>query len=253
MIFSQNPSVLSNKIDADAISKSWPRSEELTVRAVQEQVKFFRKEIQKVQSGKGATPSTPGSKTFTSTPRKTTTPASVTPSKRANGINTRTPTSSCKKRKLSRNKKDSDESDEDPVLSSEASAPDANDTDEDDSPLAKIPTAIERRTLPARSKSRSKSYVAESDSGEPDAGAKDPDSEIDSEFSISKMNDNERTKGRNAVGTLLKGMLAKESVVNGDGDSGETRADNEQEDVAGNIKTENGDSDADSGTTSRTS
>lgn len=225
MIVSQHPGILS-KIDTNAISKTWPKGER-TARAIQEQVKSLRKEIQSGNFGakSGGAPSAPSRSATTAAKPKSNTKVftpNVTPSKRANGTSERTPTSSAKKRRVTARQRDSDESEE-PELTSEEEAPQADDTDEDE-PLANVPTSRERRTLPARSKSQSKSYVAESDSEGRDAGARDTDSGVDSEFSLSKMNEEGEKKGRNAVGTVLRKMMAgKEKVVqNGvDGESGE--------------------------------
>jgi len=225
MIVSQHPGILS-KIDTNAISKTWPKGER-TARAIQDQVGLFRKEIQSGNFGvkSGGAPSTPNRSTTTDAKPKSNTKVftpSVTPSKRASGSGARTPTSSAKKRRVTARQRDSDESEE-PELTSEEEAPQADDTDEDE-PLANVPTRSERRTLPARSKSRSKSYVAESDSEGRDTGARDTDGGVDSEFSLSKMNEEGKKKGGNAVGTLLRKMMAgkEKTVQNGDdGESGE--------------------------------
>lgn len=223
MILSQHPYILSKKIDADAISKSWPRNEDLTTRAVQEQVKFFRKELQSGKFGDGGMPSTPSRPVTVAKPRARVSTPSVTPFKRANGTNARTPTSSAKKRRVTTRKKDSDESEE-PELTSEEEGAQADETDED-SLLSKVPTSTERRTLPARFKSRSKSYVAESDSEGRDAGARDTDSGVDSEFSLGRMDEEGRKKGRSAIGTLLRKMMAAKDVQEreSDAESGTTK------------------------------
>ncbi|KAK5938040.1 hypothetical protein PMZ80_009629 [Knufia obscura] len=249
MILSQNPSVLSSKIDAAAISASWPRNEDLTVRAVQEQVKFFRKEIAKIGSGKPISTPSPSGGRGLSTPRKVSTPASVTPSKRPNGSSiAKTPSSSAKKRKVSSKKstKDTDDSDAPSLPSSDEEEAPTNDTDED-SPLSKLPTTTERRTLPARSKSRSRSYVEPSDSEGRGAGAQETD-DGDSEFSISKMSEEGRLKGRTATATLLRKLIAGNCDGEGEGDGVEDRDASRDTDV----KMEK-DSDVESGVTRRTS
>ena len=248
-ILSQHPNILS-KIDADAISNSWPGNGTLTARAVQEQVKFFRNELKSGKFGGGGASSTPSRSVSTAKSKPKVSTPSVTPVKRANGTNARTPTSSAKKRRVTPRKKDSDESEE-LELSSEEEDPGADETDED-SPLAKVPTSSERRTLPARSKSRSKSYAAESDSEGRDAGARDTDSGVDSEFSLSKVDEERAKKGRSAVGTLLRKMMAAKEGQNGDGGRGEDEGDEQERPGGEDVKVE-GVSDAESGTTKRTS
>lgn len=148
----------------------------------------------------GSTPSTPR-KVLSGAGSRAKTAGTVTPSKRstpwhsapsvANSASKRRRMSTPTKRK-SRNKSQFDASeDEDEASPVEiSSSPEEGDenvnassTDSDD--LIAITTkTMGRRVLPARSKSRSKSYVAEADSAGEDAGAKDMDSEIDQEFRL---------------------------------------------------------------------
>ena len=129
------------------------------------------------------------------------------------------------------------------TLSSEDDGP-ANETPSDEDPLYTVTTTVERRTLPARAKRQSQSYVQISDSDScGDIGAKDG-SEVDSEFSIGKMNEEAKEKRKRALGTAVRD-LGGEAGIDGEHDGLCVKVGKDGDDCE--------ESDAQSGTTRRTS
>ena len=195
--------------------------------------------------------------------------APITPSKRPAPIYNGNSDSS-KKQKVSaksrlktgkKGKFDDDDSDA-PALSSESDAKESETDSDPDAPLAKASNTIEKRSLPTRrSKSLSKSYVAEDDSdGVVDAGARDTDSHDDSEFDPAAASEEARKKGREALSTILK---SRTTATNGDAhveaktNAGETTetidaaSANGQDDNVGEDEGARGDSDKESMSTKR--
>lgn len=210
-ICEQKPDVLKQSgLNIERIRNTWPGSEAPTARTIPYQLGEIRKEIKagcvikpgtntNAVNGYQGTPKTPRVKSLSSTPASN--------KRGASGDLKGTPT---KKAKTSKRKgKDSDEESSVAVDSSdEAKDETGDDADGDDTPLSTIPKVTERRKLPARSKSRSKSYVLDNGSSGEDAGARDADSDVDAAFDpeAGKISEAEREKGRAALRTLLKNL-----------------------------------------------
>ncbi|KAK5072714.1 hypothetical protein LTR64_004813 [Lithohypha guttulata] len=216
-----NPSILTAKPDQiEKIRETWPLGDTPTSRMIPYQFTEIRKEIRNgcvIKPGtntstvpsSGSTPATPNTpatpkpktgsnaNTPSSLKRAATTAPSSTPSKRPKT------TPGGKKRKLPRNSDDEETMASNITSEDEAEASNA-DTDTEvaaDIPLVSRFNTIERRKLPARSKSRSKSYVQEAGSSGEDAGAKDMDSDLDGLFDPDQAKrDAEKEKGGVMVG-----------------------------------------------------
>lgn len=170
-----------------AIAATWPGpGEKPTVQALKERFKTVKRQVEGVKKGNFTAPTTPRSARKSSvpqTPAKTTaTPTKTASAKRQNTSSHHSPKDSATKKRRVKGKKSSDEESE--AADYTSSVEDTGDHQEESEDEDLVNSSITKRELPARSKSRSKSYVAEADSAGEDAGAKDPYSDDDAEFSL---------------------------------------------------------------------
>lgn len=230
-ILDQHDVAWPSKLDVDHIRKIWPGPEPPTKRAVEEQLKKIRAEVSKgckITPGTNTTNTLNGYQGTPKTPRiKSATPAS-SGTKRAAITLDGTPS---KKPKVTKRKGKDTESEADLTIDSSDEARDetGDEADAEDTPLSAIPKVTERRQLPARSKSRSKSYAIDDGSSGEDAGARDADSDVDAAFDpeSEKLSAADREKGRAALASLLSGLsdmpAANQVTVDGVAGEGEGR------------------------------